>query len=249
MPSGELKDCRISKANKFITKKGLESSAAKMMPVGTVLIALTGATTGQIGLLTIESTANQSVTGILPSKKHIPEYLFYYLQTIRKKVLNLSYGGAQKHISQGFVKNISVPLPPLETQKKIVALLVRAEKVKEIRNKVDKLTNDLLMSTFYEMFYNKGFDEVELGDEKICVLPGEYGSGASAVEYDKTKPRYVRITDINENGDLRDEIVSPSKVEKKYLLQKGDLLFARSGATVGKTIYIMQLGNFNTQVI
>ena len=84
------------------------------------------------------------------------------------------------------------------------------------------------------MFYNKGLKEVELGDKSICQISGEYGSGASAKEYDG-KIRYIRITDIDEDGNLREEKVSPSLIEEKYILQKGDLLFARSGATVGKT--------------
>lgn len=67
---------------------------------------------------------------------------------------------------------------------------------------------------------------------------GEYGGGFSATEFDSKKPRYVRITDLNENGELNSNVVSPSGDEKewaKYTLHDGDLLFARSGATVGKT--------------
>ena len=61
----------------------------------------------------------------------------------------------------------------------------------------------------------------------------EYGSGASAVEYND-KVRYIRITDIDDFGNLKSEKVSPSKIEEKYYLDYGDILFARSGATVGK---------------
>ena len=60
-----------------------------------------------------------------------------------------------------------------------------------------------------------------------------YGSGAKAVAYDENI-RYIRITDIDDNGQLKQEKVSPSIVEDKYMLRKGDILFARSGATVGK---------------
>jgi type I restriction enzyme S subunit len=62
----------------------------------------------------------------------------------------------------------------------------------------------------------------------------EYGSGASAIEYNG-EIRYVRITDINEYGKLCETMVSPSDYNEKYLLNKDDILFARSGATVGKT--------------
>ncbi|MEK6881545.1 MAG: restriction endonuclease subunit S, partial [Nanoarchaeota archaeon] len=58
--------------------------------------------------------------------------------------------------------------------------------------------------------------------------------------------RYIRITDIDEKGNLRDEKVSPSRIEEKYLLKKGDLLFARSGATVGKT-YLHNSNDLNYQ--
>ena len=61
-----------------------------------------------------------------------------------------------------------------------------------------------------------------------------YGSGASAIPFDN-KTRYIRITDIDDFGNLKESIVSPNVVEDKYLLSDGDILFARSGATVGKT--------------
>jgi len=67
--SGEVQDCPVTSPTRFITEQGLSNSAAKVFPVGTVLIALTGATTGKVGLLTFESSTNQSVTGIFPSKK------------------------------------------------------------------------------------------------------------------------------------------------------------------------------------
>ena len=60
-----------------------------------------------------------------------------------------------------------------------------------------------------------------------------YGSGAKAVTYDG-ETRYIRITDIDDRGQLKQEKVSPSFAEGKYIVRKGDILFARSGATVGK---------------
>lgn len=156
LPSGELKNCRIFQANKFITELGLKSSCAKFMPRKTVLIALTGATTGQTGILEFEATANQSVTGILPSKEHIPEYLFYFLQTQRKRILSLAYGGGQPHISQGFVKNIKVPLPSLEEQKSIAEVLSKTEFILEKRRQTLRLADEFLKSSFLEMFGDPG---------------------------------------------------------------------------------------------
>ena len=65
----------------------------------------------------------------------------------------------------------------------------------------------------------------------------KYGANESAHDENKKHPRYIRITDFDENGKLRDDTfksLNPNKA-KDYLLRDGDVLFARSGATVGKT--------------
>lgn len=74
----------------------------------------------------------------------------------------------------------------------------------------------------------------ELGNYKLS-----YGSGASAIEFDG-ETRYIRITDITENGNLTDVPMSPNNFEEKYLLKDGDILLARSGATVGKNFYFTE---------
>ena len=64
-----------------------------------------------------------------------------------------------------------------------------------------------------------------------------YGSGAKAVDGNPASDiRYIRITDITENGTLGHDWKTASSVDQKYLLKQGDILFARSGATAGKTI-------------
>ena len=68
----------------------------------------------------------------------------------------------------------------------------------------------------------------------VCISKGEYGSNSPADDYDGNI-RYVRITDITEEGNLNGVVVSPRKVEEKYMLLQDDLLFARTGNTVGKT--------------
>jgi len=69
-----------------------------------------------------------------------------------------------------------------------------------------------------------------------------YGANVKGVKK-VSDVRYIRITDINENGTLNEEFVSPEVVEKKYLLKENDFLIARSGNTVGKTfLYKAQYG-------
>lgn len=78
----------------------------------------------------------------------------------------------------------------------------------------------------------------------VSIAKGEYGACSASIEYDPNRPRYVRITDINDDGTLNVDFVS-SKVltdDNEYKLSYGDFLFARMGATVGKT-YAFYSGN------
>ena len=183
--SGELNQGLILSSSNFITKSGLENSAAKLMPPNTVLIALTGATTGVTGYLGIEACANQSVTGVIPSDKHHPKFLYYYLGSIRNRILNDSYGGAQKHISQGYVKDICVPLPPLPTQQKIAAILDQADALRKKDQLLLAKYDELLHSVFYDMFGDpvkneKGWEVKRIGD----VFKVETGSTPSRANVD-----------------------------------------------------------------
>lgn len=158
LPSGACQNCVINSADTFITELGLRESAAKMMPPDTVVIALTGATTGKVGLLAIDACANQSVTGILPNDTYSSMYLFHYLQSIRDKVIGDSYGGAQKHISQGYVKSMEILFPPLDIQRRIAAVLDKAQSLIAARREqiavLDKLSKDLFIDMFGDMNTN-----------------------------------------------------------------------------------------------
>src|SRR3989344_1313308 len=101
LKSGELMDkTYIGDSEEHISKEAIENSSAKIFPVGTVLIALYGATTGKIGILSKESSTNQAICGILPKKESLPKFIFYYLMAKREYIIKQGKGGAQPNISQ-----------------------------------------------------------------------------------------------------------------------------------------------------
>ena len=126
--SGEVAQGFITKSELFITEKGLKNSSAKLLPINTVLIAMYGATAGQVGILKFESTTNQAVCGVFPNKKFIPEFLFQVLKDQKEIIISFAGGGAQPNISQGVIRNLEIPFPPLEIQKQIVEK-IEAERV------------------------------------------------------------------------------------------------------------------------
>jgi type I restriction enzyme S subunit len=124
--SGEVSQGEVHSATKFITKAGLENSAAKLFPKDTVLVAMYGATAGQVGILRFEAATNQAVCGILPNNEFVPEFLFYYFLAKKGDLVAQAAGNAQPNISQIKIRNIDVPIPPLAQQQRIVGLLDEA---------------------------------------------------------------------------------------------------------------------------
>lgn len=239
--SGELNQKIICTSRNYITKLGLEKSSSRMMPQDSVLMALTGSTTGVVGYLTFEACANQSVTGILPSKKHNSKYLYHYLNHIRPKVINDAYGGAQPHISQGYVKELQIPLPDLPTQQKIANILDKADELRQYNQllieKYDALTQSLFLDMFGDPVKNeKGFELVTIRD--LC---SEVKYGTSEKANDNGKYPYLRMNNISFKGymDFKDlKYVNLSDKDlPKYIVKKGDVLFNRTNSKelVGKT--------------
>ena len=129
--SGDLNDGHLNKVDEYITKLGLEKSSAKLFKPGTLLIALYGATIGRLSILNVEASTNQAVCGISVPESVDVKYLFYYLLSIRQKLINQGKGGAQPNINQQIVKETVVPLAPPEQQKRIVA------KIEELFSHID----------------------------------------------------------------------------------------------------------------
>ena len=156
LKSGELNDNYINEVEETITQSGLENSSAKIFSKGTLLIALYGATIGKLGILNLETSTNQAVCAIMPNKELETKYLFYFLFSIRNKMIKDAFGGAQSNISQTYLKQIKIPLPPLETQKQIVKLLEKhlqhadktGEFIESALNKAKQLKQSLLKSAF-----------------------------------------------------------------------------------------------------
>ncbi len=140
-------------------------------------------------------------------------------------------------ITINMLDNIEIDLPEMAVQEERCYKLEALQKVIDSRYEQLKKLDDLVKARFVEMFGDPvvnqfGWAQTSLRDVAQGKL--SYGSGASAIDFDGSI-RYVRITDINETGELDSDSKSPDKYDDKYLLHDGDILFARSGATVGKT--------------
>lgn len=121
--SGEVGKGNITAATHFITQEGLENSSAKVFPENTVLVAMYGATAGEVGILRIAASTNQAVCGILPNEQYVPEFLFYLLRFRKTELVAQATGNAQPNISQRKIRQVLVPTLPLDRQEDVVQRL------------------------------------------------------------------------------------------------------------------------------
>ena len=205
-----------------------------------LLITCRGATCGTINVSEPFAWINGNAMVVKPRQKNIDlKFLAHYLQCVdMSKVIT---GAAQPQITRLSLSPLEIRLPSFEEQQRIAAILDKAEKIRRKREQIIARLNNLIGSVFEERFGNPitnifNWRIARLID--VCAGAGEYGAGVASREYSTDLPRYIRITDITEGGLLEDKRVSPGGSEndwKGYALNDGDIVFARSGATVGKT--------------
>ena len=123
LKTGDLNDGFIKEVPEFITELALEKTSVRLNPVGSVLMAMYGATIGKLGILEIPVTTNQACCACIPCAGMYNKYLFYYLMSMRQTYIGMAEGGAQPNISKEKIVNSILPLPPLEEQHRIVAKL------------------------------------------------------------------------------------------------------------------------------
>ena len=133
LKTGDLNDSVITKIPEYITELALEKTSVRLNPVGSVLMAMYGATIGKLGILGIDATTNQACCACIPYEGIYNKFLFYFLMASRAVFIKMGEGGAQPNISKEKIVNNLMPLPPLAEQKRIV------EKLEQLLPLCDKL--------------------------------------------------------------------------------------------------------------
>lgn len=127
LKTGDLNDGYIKKVPESITDEGFQHSSTKINPIGSVLIAMYGATIGRLGILQIPATTNQACCACELFSGIYNKYLFYFLLANRKNFIKQGAGGAQPNISKAKIIDTIMPLPPMEEQHRIVAKIEKLQ--------------------------------------------------------------------------------------------------------------------------
>ena len=239
--NGNIPWCKISdfsgkyilNVEESITEEGLNNSSAKLFKKGTILYTIF-ATIGEVAILNIESTTNQAIAGIEIKNDDVElEYLYYFLKSLKYKMLNKSRGVAQNNINLSILRDTEIYLPDKNIQKEIAEKLDSIEKIIcKKSEQLQELTN-LVKSQFVEMFGNSN------NKEKIKSLNNYFSRGKSPNYVESSKIGVINQACIYwdcfkmENIKYQDELRISSSFEK--IIRKNDILITSTGTgTLGR---------------
>lgn len=206
------------------------ASSVKHFVSGDILVARRNVYLRRAGVVRFEGVTSGDSIVLRVKDKEYSDILPFILNTddFWDYAEQNSDGTMSKRLAPDVLLEYECNIPDNHYQ--IANKLWAAYHLKESYKRLLTATDEMVKSQFIEMFV----DVEKKPFVDVCISKGEYGSNSPADDYDGNI-RYVRITDITEEGNLNGVVVSPRKVEEKYMLLQDDLLFARTGNTVGKT--------------
>ena len=183
------------------------------------------------------------------------KFIFYSL--VHKNIMIWISGSTRTKLNQSELRRIKILIPTSKVEQQKIASILSGvdaliESTQHIIEKTERLKKGLMQKLLTRGIGHTKFKkakwlfgkEIEIPQEwnvtrliEQCIQKPEYGAGESAIEKDLKLPRYIRITDLNDDGSLRNKEWKSIKenAAKDYLLNNNDILFARTGATVGKS--------------
>jgi type I restriction enzyme S subunit len=219
----KLKTPVLEDAPEKITEAGYKSCSTTLLPQGSILFS-SRAPIGHVAIAGRPMCTNQGFKSLVPNEFVHSPYLYWCMRQYASDVEALGSGTTFKEVSKGIVERFKIPLPPLEEQRRIAAILDKADGVRRKRREAIRLTEELLKSTFLELFGDpvtnpKGWEMAKLSDFGK-ILTGN------------TPPRSV-----SENyGDEIEWIKSDNITTPEHFLTEAEERLSAKGKKIARTV-------------
>lgn len=247
--TSEVDFSRIEFAEQFISNVGLQNSAAKLLPPGTLLLALygQGKTRGKVGVLGIAAATNQACAAIEVKRDVSPDFLLHFLTSLYDAIRGMSNGGSQDNLNSGIVKSILVPVPSSAEQRAIAAALSDVDALIAGLEKLIAKKRDLKQAAMQQLLtgqtrlprFSGKWAEACLGDLARIQRGASPRPIESPVWFDDTSSvGWVRISDVTSAGMYLTETqqrLSPLGIQHSRPVERGNLIMSIC-ATVGRPV-------------
>lgn len=173
--SKELVGAQIRSTEEQISEEGLRRSSAKLLPPGSVLLAMYGANIGQLGWLGIEASVNQAICAMVTDPEQTDaRFLYYSLAGARASLAGNAHGAAQQNLSQQLIKSFKLSVPDLSTQRFIGGTLRSIDDLIENNRRRVEVLEEMARSIYHEWFVKfryPGHEEVSMVDSSLGEIP------------------------------------------------------------------------------
>lgn len=217
-----------------LTVEGLRACSADVLPPNSVLFS-SRAPIGLVAINSIPVATNQGFKSFVPNSELLDTgYLYHWLRMNRPALERLGVGATFKEVSKAIVSKVKIPLPPLAEQRRIAALLDKAEELRAKRRAALALLDQLPQAIFLEMFGDPETMEIRYKSHPVSTLLAEpLRSGAYYPRNAYTLDGGVEMVHMSDafygvvrRGALKRVLATCSEISK-YALEPTDLLIAR----------------------
>jgi len=239
----------ISGSFVFVTSAKAKSLEANLARPGDIVFTQRG-TLGQVSLVPEEPFESYLVSQSqmkLSVNREVADALFFFYVFTSERQQELIRGGTIQtgvpHINLGILRDVPVQLPPLPEQRAIAGALSDVDALIGALDRLIAKKRDLKQAAMQQLLTGQTRFPGFRGEWEVKPLGGcligrpDYGINAAAVPFSDMLPAYVRITDISDNQRFSPENRASVQAANagQYYLSEGDLVFARTGASVGKS--------------
>jgi len=237
----------VKKTIQHITKKALETTSVKLLPKNTVVISCT-ATIGEVGITEVEVTTNQQFNGLIIKEEYqnkiLPRFLFWISKNLKSTLFKISGKTSFNFVSVTKLKEVKIPLPPLEIQKEIVDELEQYQKVIDgAKQVVDSYKPHFEINESWDKvelseLYSKNLSSIRVPISKGKRKPGKYPYyGASG------------IVDYVEDYLFNEKILLISEDGANLINRNTPIAFSVEGKVwVNNHAHVIKFENYTTQL-
>jgi type I restriction enzyme S subunit len=241
-----LEGKEVSATTRRITEAGLSSCSSRILPPRSVLFS-SRAPIGHVAINTVPMATNQGFKSFVPNHEILSsDFLYWWLKSNKVYLQSLGRGATFKEVSKEIVESIEIPLPPLEEQRRIAAILDKTDQLASLQVRASIIGKEWLFSIYNECFADSeahiSISIEEALESQVLLLHKDGNHGSSyprAEDFAADGVPFISAKSIGDRGAIIDSLVARLSDEKAQSLrigwlEPGDVLLAHN-ASVGKT--------------